>query len=116
MQLLLQHAHDPDGDYHGNYMSLVTHQVNLVQSEPGIRRWDGFRAGHAPGIEQIRMNHNHAHYCAQKQISAENPRRTDGDEHRQEHESGIAEQMQDGISAGLGHGRINLAEAFQKSH
>ena len=60
---LFQEAHKPHRNHHRDHVALVTYQVDVIQTEPGFRCRYGLGGGHAPGVEQIRVNHNHADDC-----------------------------------------------------
>ena len=99
-------------------MSLVAHQIDVIQSEPRGSGGDvsGIHAGYAPGIQKIGMNHNHTDDGAQEKVASKSPGGTDGDQNGQEYESRVAEQMDDRIGSGFRHGRPYIGQTFQQSH
>ena len=99
-------------------MSLVAHQIDIIQSEPcgGSGDLGRIHASYAPGIQKIRMNHNHTDDGAQEKVASKSPGGTDGDQNGQEYEGRVAEQMNDGISSGFRHGRPYVGQTLQKTH
>ena len=118
VQLLLQPAHQPNGDDNGNHVSLVTHQVDVIEAEPsrGFGNVCRLHTGHRPGIEKIRMDHNHTDNSPQELIASKGLGCADGNEDRQEYKGCIAEQVKDLIGPGICHGGPEIAKALQQTH
>src|SRR5699024_2350001 len=115
VQFLFQSRHQPHGDDYGDHVSLVAHQIDIIQSEPcgGSGDLGRIHASYAPGIQKIRMDHNHTDDGAQEKVASKSPGGTDGDQNGQEYESRVAEQMDDRIGSGFRHGRPYIGQTFQ---
>ena len=97
-------------------MSLVADQLDIIKSEPGLGRRNRICGRHCPCIYQIRVDHDHSDDCAQKYVASEYPGGAYSDQDRQEYERRVAEQMDDGIRAGIRHIREHIAQSFQQAH
>ena len=116
MQPLFQHAHEPYGDHHRDHMSLVSGEIDFIQTEPHLRRGNAVRRSHAPGVHQIRMDHDHADHSSQELVAAKYLRRADCHQNGQEGKRRVGKQMDDGIGSGLCHLGPDITQALQKAH
>ena len=97
-------------------MSLVSGEIDFIQTEPHLRRGNAVRRSHAPGVHQIRMDHDHADHSSQELVAAKYLRRADCHQNGQEGKRRVGKQMDDGIGSGLCHLGPDITQALQKAH
>jgi hypothetical protein len=116
VQLLFQHAHEPDRDDDGDDVALIADEIDVVEAEPGGRGGDRLGRGDAPGVHEVGMDHDHADDRAEILVAAEDLGGAHGDQDGQEDEGRVAEQVDDGVGAAGGDGGEGVGQALEKAH
>ena len=95
-------------------VTLIADLGDAEQSQVPYGRLVGGRYG--PGVHQRGMHHHDTDDAAQEDVPAEDPRRGNRDQHRQQREGGVGHHIQEAEPSAVREGGNRLGQRFHKAH